>query len=173
MNENATYQWNETVDITIRGARVDHHADGELWVQVPGAKAGSLVPLTDAVRVLVTQPADGPAQPGDVWKDGTGDRWMAFEKRTIPIVGRVEVFLTNGFSERSLRGLCEDYAPLTLEYRAPAPVMNGTSCEDITGENEPAVDPRCDCEEMGRNCPIHRNGAAIAERQDAAAEVTR
>lgn len=113
-----TYQWNETVDIAIRGARVDHHADGELWIQVPGAKAGSLVPLTDAVSVTTVQPADGPAQPGDIWRDKTGRRWFAYDVDTT-YDGR-QVKLTNGHMQpRYMKELCADYAPLTLEYRAP------------------------------------------------------
>lgn len=119
MSETKQYQWNETVDIAIRGARVDHHADGELWVQLPGAKAGSLVPLTDAVSVTVTQPADGPAQPGDIWRTPEGVRWFTYEEMQY---GHIALRLTSGeLRNWTLAEICESFGTPVLEYRAPAP----------------------------------------------------
>ena len=145
----ATYQYGEIVDVTVHCARVDHHAEGELWVQVPGAKAGSLIPLTGAVSVTLVQPADGPAQPGDVWRDCRGLRWFAFDQRRDIDLDEPDIVLTNGHtSPRTMGMVCRDYAPLTLEYRVPAPVMNGTTCEDITGEDELA-EPETDWAQYG------------------------
>lgn len=127
-----TYTTGEVVDIVIRGARVDLHAvtENALYIQVPNAKAGSLIPLTDGVDVTLVQPADGPAQPGDIWRTPAGVRWFAYEELEY---GNVVLRLTSGeLRNFTLREVCERFGSLTLEYRVPAPVADAPSPQPTT-----------------------------------------
>lgn len=168
MSETKQYQWNETVDIAIRGARVDHHADGELWIQVPGAKAGSLIPLTDAVSVERVAPADGPVQFGDIWSDRHGTRWFArfYEPewadddkdpmKELPTNDEGSVLVLScgsggpcGTSDKAPAEVSRRWGPLTLVYREPAPQRESAAPVFEPGELDgiavgtptPVVDP--------------------------------
>lgn len=126
MSESAPYQHGEIVDITIRGARVDTCSHRGLFVTIPGADHSISLPTdtdgmpVDAIDVTVTQPADGPARPGDIWRNASGVRWFAYKELQF---GDPVLRLTSGeLRDYTLTGICEVFGAPVLEYRVPEPV---------------------------------------------------
>lgn len=132
----------ETVDITIRGARVAYTIDNIDKQTTSTFKIGVYdnqdryltIPPNDLPNVDVRRvtPADGEPQPGDIWRDATGERYFAYGQRNNG-VAFCSVIEGNFRSWQHLHaGSC---GPITLEYR-PEPPAELVAAAVLTPDTE-------------------------------------
>lgn len=123
----STFQPGEIVDITIKGARVEHvttegfDGDATKVAQVVVYDADgrpyyiTFPPSWDTVAVERRAPAEWPPRAGDLWRDRAGEVWFAFRDRAVFLVPMYPVDISRSGLEpaRVMRAV----GPLKLMHR--------------------------------------------------------
>ena len=130
----------EHVDITIRGARVSHRlrigdrSRETTFIIGTDGGADQYLTLPDHPNVSVERrvPADGEPQPGDIWRDTTGERYFAYGDSNggVAFCSAIKGY-TRSWTHLHA-GLC---GPITLEYR-PEPPAELVAAAVLTPDTE-------------------------------------
>ncbi|WP_062434867.1 hypothetical protein [Herbidospora daliensis] len=128
-----TYQRGETVRISFEAKLHDAHDDGTVHLRVPGNMGDDFFTRLDfaetALTIERTLPADGDAQPGDVWRDASGGMWFAQTVDTDDAAGEPYVILIPAQTSRwgrrpthdDLYGVNREFGPMALIWRDERP----------------------------------------------------